>query len=594
MGDRRELSEVDLVGIAAGDVGTPALEGLGTWQNSRRRLLLLALRGAAAPLRSSDLDDAFSLLAAVDRQAPAVVDAVIGRSLTRAWAMRCLRGIERHGPADPTVAADVGFLGAMAAAAAVRAGLDFEIRVPAPGGEVYLPGLGTIHGLGDGTGVIRGKGDRVEITGTVATISVGSPDGWSPVHAVTIGSTDAWSIEVEDHDPYRDCFHWRPADRLADADLARFATLLAQAWELITRDYPGYASIMRQTLRTVVPLASDAADGIAISASAPAAYGSVAVSLPPDPANLAMLLIHEVQHMTLGAVYDMVDLCRADGEARHHAPWRMDPRPVPALLQGAFAHLGVTDFWRLRRRFGGDAPRAEFEFAYWHELTTRAVATLAASGELTPAGARFVEVMAATLHSWWAEPVPVAVTAAVLEMAEANAVMWRLRNQRPAEGSVRELSRLRVAGAPAVSAAGVGFADAVVEPGPPAPARRSGLADHLRRRLLSQPEARDLSAADGAYLRGDLAAAGAGYRDQIAARPMADDAWVGLAAVMRGLDGGPAAQVLARRPDLVRALYLDGRSDQVAPAPEEIARWLAATSAGSGAGPSGQGDGGSM
>ncbi|MFC7484659.1 HEXXH motif-containing putative peptide modification protein [Luedemannella flava] len=62
---------------------------------------------------------------------------------------------------------------------------------------------------------------------------------------------------------------------------------------------------------------------------------------------MALLLIHEQQHMTLGAVYDLVPLCVTNGEARHDAPWRLDPRPVPALLQGTFAHLGVTDFWRV-------------------------------------------------------------------------------------------------------------------------------------------------------------------------------------------------------------------------------------------------------
>jgi hypothetical protein len=55
---------------------------------------------------------------------------------------RLLRGL---GASD--VAANIRFLTAIAAAA--RAGLDFELRIPAPGGRVFVPGVGGVAGLGE-------------------------------------------------------------------------------------------------------------------------------------------------------------------------------------------------------------------------------------------------------------------------------------------------------------------------------------------------------------------------------------------------------------------------------------------------------------
>src|SRR5581483_603165 len=60
----------------------------------------------------------------------------------------------------------------------------------------------------------------------------------------------------------------------------------------------------------------------------------------------AVTLAHELQHLKLGALLDIVTLALPDDGRRYYAPWRDDPRPLGGLLQGAYAYFGVSGFWR--------------------------------------------------------------------------------------------------------------------------------------------------------------------------------------------------------------------------------------------------------
>ena len=195
------------------------------------------------------------------------------------------------------------------------------------------------------------------------------------------------AVRLEDTDPYRDCHQWPPADRLSDADVARWQAQFTVAWELIERCYPAYAPGLAAGLSTLMPLAATV-PGREISAAARPAFGAVAAALPADGTVLALLLIHEFQHVKLGAMLDLFDLCAPVPGQLFYAPWRDDPRPVEALLQGTYAHAGVTDYWRARRRdlAGQEAAEAAERFARWRALTADAIETLATSGALTPLG----------------------------------------------------------------------------------------------------------------------------------------------------------------------------------------------------------------
>ena len=68
---------------------------------------------------------------------------------------------------------------------------------------------------------------------------------------------------------------------------------------------------------------------------------------------------------------------------------------LEGLLQGTYAHLAVSDYWRTRQRAttGRAAEAAAERFAFWQGHTREAIETLAHSGSMTPLGMRFVEEM---------------------------------------------------------------------------------------------------------------------------------------------------------------------------------------------------------
>jgi uncharacterized protein len=159
-------------------------------------------------------------------------------------------------------------------------------------------------------------------------------------------------------------------------------------------------------LSSVTPL-TPRPDGTEVSATARQAFGAIGAALPAGAQQLALLLVHEFQHVKLGAVLDMYDLYDETDRRLYYAPWRDDPRPLEGLLQGTYAHIAVTDFWRVRRLLddGEDAETAEVEFARWRLQTARAIETLIESDSLTPMGLSFAEGMRETLTPWLKEDV---------------------------------------------------------------------------------------------------------------------------------------------------------------------------------------------
>ncbi|MET8546222.1 HEXXH motif-containing putative peptide modification protein [Kitasatospora sp. NPDC004799] len=182
------------------------------------------------------------------------------------------------------------------------------------------------------------------------------------------------------------------------AELALWERRLAEAWDVLVRRHRRHAEAVAACVTTVVPL-RPAPGGEAVSAAARRAYGAVAASLPDDPVLLALALVHEFLHVQLGALLDLVPLHRPNGPAVYHAPWRPDPRPAGALLQGAYAHLGVTDFWRAEAAAGGGgAARAHGEFVRWRRHTLTAGETLLSCGELTASGMEFTGELVRTVR----------------------------------------------------------------------------------------------------------------------------------------------------------------------------------------------------
>jgi uncharacterized protein len=151
-----------------------------------------------------------------------------------------------------------------------------------------------------------------------------------------------------------------------------------------------------------VPL-TQSPDGHAASGTARQAFGALGMALPAQAEVLALLLIHEFQHVKLGAVLDLFDLYDTSDTKLYYAPWREDPRPLEGLLQGVYAHVAVVDYWR-RALERGDTGAA-VHFARWRAQTWEAIGQLETSGSLTEPGVELAHRLKATMAPWMGIPV---------------------------------------------------------------------------------------------------------------------------------------------------------------------------------------------
>ncbi|WP_345385309.1 aKG-HExxH-type peptide beta-hydroxylase [Nonomuraea salmonea] len=126
--------------------------------------------------------------------------------------------------------------------------------------------------------------------------------------------------------------------RLSDVEAEAWGAVLDQARGVLKARHPGVARALEGITKVVVPIAPPEAG--TRSATARTAYGSVAMSWPHDARSAALTLAHEVQHAKLTMLMDLFDLVRPGARGHYYAPWRDDPRPAAALLQGAYAHMG--------------------------------------------------------------------------------------------------------------------------------------------------------------------------------------------------------------------------------------------------------------
>ena len=421
--------------LATGFGDADAVGELVRAQRSLRRGQLMLLRERADSAADRQFLAGFDLLAQVQRDDVGAYDLVLAHPYVRTWADHCLGTIAVGASSLPKEAAH---LAAIAASAAIRSGVPAEIDVPVIGGYACLPTLGRLRipeeaanvavpeqavtvAVTDG-GFDARAGDR---KWSVRLADPESDADWQPVRRLRAGT---FAVALEDTDPYRDTHELPAADRLPADEAGHWQRQFALAWPLIERAFPDYLPGLAGGLTTVMPVASDERDG-ETSASSRHAFGAVAAARPADGSLLALLILHEVQHIKLSAILDLFELCDPIDTHLFHAPWREDPRPAEPLLQGAYAHLAVTDYWRVRRHelTGEQALAAEERFARWRMLTAEAIETLAGSGALTPLGVRFVEGMRATVQPWLDEAVPPSALTAARAWADERQAAWQRR-----------------------------------------------------------------------------------------------------------------------------------------------------------------------
>ncbi|XVV14835.1 aKG-HExxH-type peptide beta-hydroxylase [Actinoplanes sp. CA-131856] len=409
--------------LAEGGGSPGAIAVLTEAQLSARRLRLLAVaeRWDSLPV---PLRDALQLVMETEKASPAAGLELLRYPFLSAWFRSVVPVLDGRAAEQ---------LGSLAAATAVSAGVPFELTVDCSGRDLHLPRVGTATGIGPAPVPIRFDGATLTIGSALKLVRPWDEPrpGWRPAHHVRL---PGHTLEIIDADALRDRFPVPPLAPLPAPATARLDGLVRDAWQILEEDQPEHSAGMRIALRALVPLRTPD-DAAQVSASVRGCFGAIGISVPNDPLTLAELLVHEFQHEKLGALLDLVDLGPEGGPARYHAPWRPDPRPVDALVQGVYAFTGVAGFWRSCRSRAEDAGR---RYLTWREHVGYALGQLLDGGELTPAGDRFLRALDGTLAAWRREDAtPPSVR---LETLTAQ-VSWRLAHYRPRPADVEHLVR---------------------------------------------------------------------------------------------------------------------------------------------------------
>jgi HEXXH motif-containing protein len=578
--------------LAHGRADAPTMRLLHAGQLSKHVLLVRTVLDAARPFfreaSAARLSEAVTLLDEVQRRAPAAAADVLGYPLVGAWAAHCLRRL--RGPSDGLAGGmaplwvDLAQLGSIAAAAAIRAGLDFEVAVPVRGGEVALPTLGcaSVESAAEwGVATVTGTGGWHQVRGQHNAVRVPLPPvedaaGWAALRRIEVQHC-GWSlvVHIDDLDPYRDCYRMVTGGRLDAATVAGWRVLLGQAWELLVDHHPGRVAELTELPITVVPVTGFG--GLRqVNATARDAIGAMALSPPSGALALALSLIHEYQHSKLGALLDLLPLFDLADTRRFYSPWRADPRPISGVLQGAYAFLAVTNFWfrhATRSHPMVSTPAAQYELARGRGQVRAAVETLVKSEALTAAGERFVAGIAEVVDGLAAE-IPDRLLALARVGVDDHRLSWRLRNVRVDDGYVDALAEAWLYGGARPLA---GHRSRIVisedERQPYEPRQEMA-------RLVAHEGGRPLETAvgqpgDAPLIAGDYEAAAQAYLTEIRAEPLRIEAWAGLAVARTKIWPDQASNVHATTPELVRALYARLRKVGGDVDPDSLARWLA-------------------
>ncbi|MEV0325597.1 HEXXH motif-containing putative peptide modification protein [Micromonospora echinospora] len=403
--------------LARGGGGRSAVRILLAAQYSRNLLTLREVVERCAELDHPHTDavrQAWQLLGGLRRTDPEAVRRVLTYPSVSAWAAETLTRLAAptdHGRPDatgsaPRTGAWPAMLAPVAAAAARYAGSSATVGFPTPPGSAFpLPMAGHVRLDRDGPA-------SVALTVTAHGLTVdGVPSrpglDWWPLPRLHAGGRlelrldDLWSLS-------------RPAAPVPPDEAARWRAALAPGWRLLATRHRGYADELAAAISVVMPLSPGApeltgsgvpaeAGAALISGTFPAGVGCVALSGGGDAATTAATLVHELAHNKLAALENLFPLLRPGDDVRLPAPWRVGPRPLPALLQGLYAHVSVARFWRRQQHHeirpeGRHRARTEFRRT---GAACREVAELLLAGDrLTPHGRLLVEQLHRVATGW--------------------------------------------------------------------------------------------------------------------------------------------------------------------------------------------------
>jgi HEXXH motif-containing protein len=397
--------------------------------HSRRLVLLKSLltqadRHAVPPSVRQRLGRHWRLLECAEAHDPSAAREALAYPAVGNWLMHALSLPDRADFAD-----FLGGFGAVAAAVALRAGAGFRLTLETRQGRLALPGIGVyetraarVRAVAGPRSLLLTPEHRRGGTVLLAPYSRTTVAGWRALRELPGGGA-----VLDDLDPYRAGPQppyfgtgldsevvpapavgglWGTDDPVPE-NRARGARtrddLTDRVWParwgaaltLLRSADPERAAEVAALVRAVVPMARRPRS--APSATLQCAPGALLAKLPCTAQELAVVLVHEVQHSKLAVLTDLVPMVAAGSTATRRVAWRPDPRPLGAVLHGAYAHLALADLWqRLSERRGATASARAAARAHsedYHAQVGPALAALRGSGELTAAGASFTEGM---------------------------------------------------------------------------------------------------------------------------------------------------------------------------------------------------------
>ncbi|MDY7085139.1 MAG: HEXXH motif domain-containing protein [Actinomycetota bacterium] len=576
----------DLAELTRGGGGAATVRRLAVSERSARMIVLYGLLHTlaegphdAGPLASPAA--AWRLLTeaeAVDRSA---ADRSLMYPLTGIWAAHLFRRIRKVVEDEAPFWVDLGYLHAVAATAAIRAGLEFTIDIPVRDGAAVLPGLG--HAVFTGLDAVparvesRAGATTVIAGGKRVTVAPGAP-GWRPAVVCAAERSGARLVFVlDDFDPYRDLRGYSRPAPLPPGEADRWRSLTTEAWEMLVDQDKAAAESIAAALTVLVPIPA-ARPLRPLSASCDEAFAAVLASMPDDAEQLAATLVHETQHVRLGAVLHLFRFVEGDPGPRLYAPWRDDPRPLPGLLQGVYAFIGITDFYRSR----GHA-LAAFEVALWRRQLRRVLTTLEGHRALTPLGRRLVANLAEPVARWAAEPIDEWLRGWGETAADDHFGQWRCHHLPVPAERAEALAAAWLAGRVCPRGDEGPDPDPVVDRG----VERLDSRAILIRLRLGWPEVferiRQAPAGVGEHVAGALPAdvhlvagepeaALRSYERHVAADPGDPRGWLGLGLALTAL--GEPPEFLMRRPELVRAVARGIARRGVTVPAQSLVRWF--------------------
>jgi HEXXH motif-containing protein len=543
--------------LATGVSDAAGREVLRSAQLSKHLLLLRQLVERAGgefepQARQGGFDAVLRLLVRIDVRHQAEFHAVVAYPHTGAWLMSCLR--------EPTWL-DLAHLGSVAATAAIRAGMDFEVPVPARAGTVHLPMLGAADvGAGDRLVTAHGQAGRYWIDAAPVRVELPADPHADLGRWRGLRKLAESSIILDDIDPYRPPAKLGFTGRLSAADAEKWRQTFDSAREMLARCDTERAAEVSDLITSIVPL-QRTTSGHGVSATSREAFGSFSAVLPHTGEAFAATIVHEGQHNKLAALDTLIPLVTSAPAERYYSPWRTDPRSAYGLLHGCYAFMGVTDFWLTRCAEG---PIAAFSFLRSARQVRDTLGPLALSPDLTDAGRKFVASMLEKAETWNTAGFADDVQATVDDALDDHWITWCLSNRVVSRAEIDRLAGAWRAGS------GPG--------GLPVPRLRTASADVFvagKRLQLAAGRLAGSGVIQGGENTGDLALADHDYSaaQRLFERPMDVASWSGLALASIRTGG---SRMWLERPELVRDVHRRlGEMLAEPPAPGVVAEWLA-------------------